>query len=458
MLFGEKILEYWDDIINDLKTLIAIPSISINGDENHPFGEECAKAIDCVMDICKEYGISAKNTNYYAMHAEIGSGEENAVVMAHIDVVPVSDGWDTNPFELTEKNGKFYGRGTVDDKACAVVALHCLRALKDAKIDGKRKLRVVLGASEETGMADMDYYFAHEQHPTMGFTPDGGYGICHCEKGNIDFSLSYKNDSQILKNFTAGTVINAVPSVAECVISCSENEKNHLIEIAEKSNGKFTVNGKSDNLIVKANGTAAHASMPELGENAISLLSELLYSVFADKAGTLLSFIHEKIGMGYDGEKIGVKMSDEESGALTFNLGILKTDSENIKADIDIRFPATKKAEDIIEILKSESTKGGVNFDLISTAEPLYLAKDSKIVKLLSETYTDITKTPCTIYSMGGGTYAKKMQGAGVAFGPVFEENLNESAHMANEYIDIEDLKKHAKICLEAMYRMLVTE
>lgn len=458
MLFGEKILEYWDDIIKDLKTLIAIPSVSIKGDDKHPFGDECAKAIDCVMDMCKDYDISAKNVDYYAMHAEIGKGEENAVVMAHIDVVPVSDGWDTNPFKLTEKNGKLYGRGTVDDKACAVVALHCLRALNDAKIESKRKLRVVLGASEETGMADMDYYFAHEQHPTMGFTPDGGYGICNCEKGNIDFSVSHNNDSKILKSFTAGTVINAVPSVAECSISCSEDEMNQLIVIAEKSEGKFVVNGTNDNLTIKANGTAAHASMPELGLNAISLLVELLYSIFEDKIGTLLSFIHDKIGMNYDGEPIGVKMSDEESGALTFNLGILKADSKTVKADIDIRFPATKKTQEIIDVLKLQAENSSVNFDLISTAEPLYLPKDSKIVKLLSSAYTDVTKTPCTIYSMGGGTYAKKMQGVGVAFGPVFEENVNESAHMANEYIDIEDLKRHAKICLEAMYRMLVAE
>jgi succinyl-diaminopimelate desuccinylase len=59
---------------------------------------------------------------------------------------------------------------------------------------------------------------------------------------------------------------------------------------------------------------------------------------------------------------------------------------------------------------------------------------------------------------MGGGTYAKKMQNTGVAFGPGFPEHPNTSEHMANEYVDLEDLKTHAQICLEAMYRMLVAE
>ena len=458
MQFGNKILNYWDDILKDLQALIAIPSVSVAENKTYPFGEECAKAIDYVVNLSQKYGLKTKNVDYYAMHAEYGEGEENAVVMAHVDVVPVGSGWDTDPFQATIRDGKIFGRGAIDDKSGAIIALHCLRALKDEKVKGNRKLRVVLGASEETGMADMDYYFSKEQLPTMGFTPDGEYGICHCEKGNLDFSFSHPNDSEIIKSFTAGTVINAVPNIAECVITCSEHEKTRLEQAAAECKNTYTLSGTADNLVVTAHGTAAHASLPHLGRNAISLLVDLLYIVFGNRIGSLFSFVHHSIGMTSDGSQIGVAMQDEESGALTFNLAIAKADADSCRVDIDIRFPATKQSTDVINILSSQAKKENITFTVLSATEPLYLPKDSKIVKILSSAYEDVMQSPCTIYSMGGGTYAKKMQNAGVAFGPVFKENPNGSEHMANEFADLEDLKKHAQICLEAMYRMLVAE
>lgn len=116
------------------------------------------------------------------MHAELGEGEENAVVMAHLDVVPAGEGWDSDPYTMVIRDGKAFGRGVSDNKGPAIVALHCLRALKEAGVVGKRKLRVVLGSAEEIGMQDMGHYFSKEQMPTMGFTPDACYGVCHCEK------------------------------------------------------------------------------------------------------------------------------------------------------------------------------------------------------------------------------------------------------------------------------------
>ena len=40
------------------------------------------------------------------------------LVYGHLDVQPAdkSDGWDTEPFEMVEKNGMMFGRGSTDDK------------------------------------------------------------------------------------------------------------------------------------------------------------------------------------------------------------------------------------------------------------------------------------------------------------------------------------------------------
>ncbi|MBP3324388.1 MAG: Sapep family Mn(2+)-dependent dipeptidase [Clostridia bacterium] len=455
-MFGDRILNYWDDIVTDLKAMIAIPSVCGKPEGEYPFGKEPARAIDLAMELGAKYGFKTKNVGYYACHAEIGEGEENAVVMAHLDVVPEGEGWDSDPYTLTERDGFFYARGISDNKGPAIIALHCLRALKDAGVQGKRKLRVVLGSGEEIGMADMENYFASEQLPTMGFTPDAGYGVCNCEKGILHFTVENKNDSSVVKSFNGGTVVNAVPYKAEADIVCSDFEYDVLAEAAYKL-GDFLITRTDDGCHIVSNGVAAHGASPEIGKNAAAYLIDLLYSVFGNKIGSVLTFAYNKIGLTYDGSKIGVACSDAPSGKLTFNLGIVKVDADKAEFSIDIRYPATLNGKDIIATIKSAVETAGLQYTNETVQPPLYLPADSKLVTILKSAYEDVTGENCRIFSMGGGTYARQMGGNGVAFGASFGRH-NERGHNSNENSCIEDMKEHARICLEAMYRLYTAD
>lgn len=458
-MFGEKILDYWDDIVKDLGTLVAIPSVAVRSEGGHPFGDACAKALDTVVEMAQGYGLEAKNVDYYAAHAEYGEGEGNAVVMAHLDVVPAGEGWDTDPFTLVLRDGKAIGRGVSDDKGAAVVALHCLRALKDAGIKGNRKLRVIFGSAEEIGMEDMPHYFSKEQHPDMGFTPDAGYGICHCEKGGLNFNIKAPNRSPLVKSFSAGTVANAVPAKAECVIVCTQEEFRRLEEAAKASPIEIQAVRTEDGARLLAKGKAAHAASPEHGRNAASYLVELLAEVFGvERLGDFFAFIHEKIGLTTDGSRLGVNISDEPSGPLTFNLGIVSVTPQACSLTIDIRYPATKEGAWVSATIRKAVEEAGLEYVQLSDAVPLYLPKESQLVTLLSGAYRDIAGEDCTIFSMGGGTYARQMFGKGVAFGPGFSDDEPSNAHDVNEQIDLRRFKLHAQICLEAMYRMFTAE
>ena len=78
-------------------------------------------------------------------------------------------------------------------------------------------------------------------------------------------------------------------------------------------------------------------------------------------------------------------------------------------------------------------------------------------VKALIDTYNEFTGKHAEPFAMGGGTYARQMGGAGVAFGASFDEEES-NAHQANECINVEQFKLHAQICLEAMYRMFTAD
>lgn len=459
MLFGQNILKYWDDIVKDLGEIVAIPSVCGEREGDFPYGKEPARAIDKMIELSEKYGLKTKNVDYYAAHAEYGEGEGNAVVMAHVDVVPAGEGWDTDPFTMVVKGNKAFGRGVADNKSPAIVALHCLRALKDLNVKGNRKLRVIFGSGEEIGMGDMGHYFASEQHPDMGFTPDAGYGICNCEKGHLVFSVTGKNDSSLIRSFTSGTVANAVPYKAICELSCTEEEAGKLSAAAKEAEGSFDTSFAQGKATVVSHGRASHAASPENGFNAAAYLVKLLSAVFgSQRLGTFFRFIEEKIGTTTDGSLIGVAGSDEPSGPLTFNLGLVQVEGDKASLTVDIRYPATSSGTKLIDALKAQVEKSGLQFVLGDDTPPLYLPKESRLVSLLSGAYEDVTGKPCEVFSMGGGTYARQMFGKGVAFGASFPDGEDSHAHNCNERIDLEELKLHAQICLEAMYRMLTAE
>ena len=62
--------------------------------------------------------------------AELGhdKSKKTILIYGHLDVQPAlkSDGWDTDPFVLTEKDGKLYGRGSTDDKVCIMYVICAL--------------------------------------------------------------------------------------------------------------------------------------------------------------------------------------------------------------------------------------------------------------------------------------------------------------------------------------------
>lgn len=86
-----------------------------------------------------------------SLFANVGPEVEGGVILSgHTDVVPVAgQAWDTDPFEVVEKDGKLYGRGTADMKGFDALALWAVPQALAAGI--KRPLQIALSYDEEIG-------------------------------------------------------------------------------------------------------------------------------------------------------------------------------------------------------------------------------------------------------------------------------------------------------------------
>ncbi|APY89517.1 dipeptidase [Streptomyces alfalfae] len=93
-------------------------------------------------------------------------GAPTVLLYAHYDVQPPLDeaAWVTPPFELTERDGRWYGRGSADCKGGVIMHLLALRALK-ANGGVPVNVKVIAEGSEEQGTGGLERYA--EEHPEL---------------------------------------------------------------------------------------------------------------------------------------------------------------------------------------------------------------------------------------------------------------------------------------------------
>uniref|UniRef100_A0A0N4ZX15 M20_dimer domain-containing protein n=1 Tax=Parastrongyloides trichosuri TaxID=131310 RepID=A0A0N4ZX15_PARTI len=92
--------------------------------------------------------------------------KKTLLVYGHLDVQPArkDDGWDTEPFQLIEKDGKLYGRGSTDDKGPVLGWINALEAMKDLGIECPVNIKFVLEGMEESGSEGLDEILAAHQN------------------------------------------------------------------------------------------------------------------------------------------------------------------------------------------------------------------------------------------------------------------------------------------------------
>lgn len=451
-----------DDLIKAVQEIVSIKSVMDEPKEGMPFGEGVNEALMKALSISSSLGFKTVNVDGYMGYAEYGEGEETVGVLGHLDVVPEGGGWKYPPYGGEIHDGRIYSRGAIDDKGPIMAALFGLKAVKEANLQLNKRVRVFFGTNEENGSNDVLNYLERDEAPDIGFTPDAEYPIIYAEKGILKFDIvkylgeDTKSDINI-KYVEGGNAPNMVPDTCRCVMQIHDNYiKECVIDNFKKyiEKTKFNINydEKEDCILFSSKGLSAHGSQPELGKNAIMMFLPFLKDInISDDLKEFVEFLVSNIGMDTRGKELGIDLKDD-TGELSLNVGMIKIDSCKAKVSVNVRYPVTFNENDVMDKLKSKAEFYGLKIENLVVAHPLYFPKSHPLIIKLQKVYKEQTGLEPELLSIGGGTYAKKMPNI-VAFGPNFPGKVGRE-HQTDEYVEIEDLIKNAKIYGNAIYEL----
>ena len=100
------------EMVRCLKELVAIPGIFEDApSKGAPFGKNIQKSLEYVLRMGQQMGFQVKNYDGYAGEITAGEGNRMIGILCHTDVVSAGEGWNTDPFDPVEKDGKLYTDG-----------------------------------------------------------------------------------------------------------------------------------------------------------------------------------------------------------------------------------------------------------------------------------------------------------------------------------------------------------
>jgi acetylornithine deacetylase/succinyl-diaminopimelate desuccinylase-like protein len=321
-----------------------------------------------------------------------GSDGPELLLGLHLDVVPPGDGWASDPFQVELRDGRLYGRGTLDDKGPLAASMLALKALKDVGVPLRGRVTIAALASEE---------FREPGEPDPGFA--------------YMYANGFLNPNAAI-----------IPDVGENL---------RRIDVAEK--GRLVLG-------IKTHGRQAHGSTPELGVNAGVALCEALAAIHR------LQLPHSPHPvLGSPTINVGVLRSGEAANVVPAagygEVDIRWVPGQDAEGIVAMVLDTARQA------LAASLPEATVEVTILSATEPHGVAADSLLVRSIQRcTQDDLGFTPQP-FGIGGGTFAKAFNLAGipaVGFGPGDEDQY----HVTNESISLDELYQFTRlICFIAI-------
>jgi succinyl-diaminopimelate desuccinylase len=130
--------------------------------------------------------------------ARLNNGKPPLSIYAHMDTVPIEEGWEMDPFAGEIRDGKIYGRGIADMKGTIGSLITALEVMRDLKLEPVWDLNVLLCTDEEIGVYPGLYHLALKGYVTSPvLCMEGGQDpiLRRGSNGSLDVNITVKGRS-----------------------------------------------------------------------------------------------------------------------------------------------------------------------------------------------------------------------------------------------------------------------
>ena len=432
-----------DEIVSKLGQLVKIPTISHPDEKDIDFSqydllvEKVQELYPTVFSKC-EFEYTKERAIKLKLKGE--SSEHPTVLMAHYDVVPVTDDWKHNPFLGEVIDGAIYGRGTVDTKSTMACALSALELALKKGYKPKNDLYLCFGSNEEV-FGDSQVKII-EKFEAEGIRPRFVF-----DEG--------------------GAILNgAFPGVKEDTAFLGMGEKAMVnIKLTLESNGGHSSTPKKNGPVVRLARAIDKLEKNPMKPNMSATVEELL-NVLGRHMPFYFKLIFANMWL-FKGlvKKLFVILSADTRALLTSTFAFTMLNGGNqtniipnkVEANINIRISPFDTVDSIVEhirkTIKDDQIVISVHDETPAFPECSYKTEGYNIIKdTVIETYPGTVVAPFLNIGGSDGKFYTEICDCVVRFSPFKISNQERAGiHGVDEYIRVEMLEK----CLEFYQRLL---